>query len=411
MRRATAKGLAAPRGSCQSDGKGKATQMNIVEPIADAVTGGVVATTAEPRTGVDATGHTTEQACLNCQTPLVGSYCHACGQRGHVHRRLAAFGHDLLHGVFHFEGKIWRTLPMLLFRPGELTRRYIAGERARFVSPVALFLFTVFLMFAVVSAIGGPVSFARSANSPEERARLDREYKDNRTEMLGQLEALQAERNRRVQAKTDTVVIDKRIADKQAELRVQKELYGAASAVVGGTDEASTPTLPNDMTDGPDESNIVVVSGADEVNNWFDHAYKKAKKNPSLLLYKLQNNGYKYSWALIPLSVPFVWLLFLHRRRYWQYKAYDHTVFVTYSITFMSVGFILLTLLRPLGLPSGWALTAMTFIPPIHIYKQLRGAYQLSRFSALWRTLTLIVCATIAASLFAMLLLLLGVLG
>jgi hypothetical protein len=51
--------------------------------------------------------------------------------------------------VFHFEGKIFRTLPMLVFRPGALTRRYIAGERARFVSPLALFLFTVFAMFAV----------------------------------------------------------------------------------------------------------------------------------------------------------------------------------------------------------------------------------------------------------------------
>ena len=129
------------------------------------------------------------------------------------------------------------------------------------------------------------------------------------------------------------------------------------------------------------------------------------------MFYKLQNNGYKYSWALIPLSVPFVWLLFLDRRRYRKYRAYDHTVFVTYSITFMSVGFILLTLLRPLGLPEGVAVNAMVFIPPIHMYRQLRGAYALSRFSALWRTLALIVVASLAASLFAMLLLLLGVLG
>ena len=35
-----------------------------------------------------------------------------------------------------------------------LTRRYIAGERARFVSPIALFLFSVFLMFAVLNLTG-----------------------------------------------------------------------------------------------------------------------------------------------------------------------------------------------------------------------------------------------------------------
>ena len=48
----------------------------------------------------------TRQACLNCGTPLAGDYCHACGQRGHVHRTLTAFFHDLLHGVFHFEGQV-----------------------------------------------------------------------------------------------------------------------------------------------------------------------------------------------------------------------------------------------------------------------------------------------------------------
>ena len=78
-----------------------------------------------------------------------GPYCHQCGQPAHVHRSLAAFWHDLAHGVLHFDGKIWRTLPLLAWRPGELTRRYIEGERARFVSPMALFLFSVFLMFAV----------------------------------------------------------------------------------------------------------------------------------------------------------------------------------------------------------------------------------------------------------------------
>ena len=76
--------------------------------------------------------------------------------------------------MFNFEGKIWRTLPMLAWRPGELTRRYIAGERARFVSPVALFLFTVFLMFAVLNFTGAlepPTIRDASSASCGERSR------------------------------------------------------------------------------------------------------------------------------------------------------------------------------------------------------------------------------------------------
>ncbi len=41
---------------------------------------------------------------------------------------------------------MWSTLPMLIRKPGELTRRYGAGKRAKFISPMALFLFSVFLL-------------------------------------------------------------------------------------------------------------------------------------------------------------------------------------------------------------------------------------------------------------------------
>ena len=380
-----------------------------MESIADAVTGGIVADTVEPSTGVDKSGHTTEHACLNCKTPLVGDYCYHCGQKGHVHRSLAAFGHDLLHGVFHFEGKIWKTLPMLAWHPGELTRRYIAGERARFVSPVALFLFTVFVMFAVISSLGGPVAITGNQPTQAERSEAEQNFVKQRRVSLDKFETLRTERARLAAAGASTAEIDRRIAEQRRELEMERDIYETAMAVTGGGESAPEVEEPEGLES--DSGNMTLVAGADGLNSWFDRAYKKAKKNPSLLFYKLQTNGYKYIWALIPLSVPFLWLLLLHRRRYRQYRAYDHTVFVTYSITFMSLGFIVLTLLRPLGLSGQAAMTAMTFIPPIHIYRQLRGAYQLSRLSALWRTIALLFFAILASSLFGILLLLLGVLG
>src|SRR5688572_16691974 len=98
-----------------------------LEAVGDAVTGGVIGRAVEPGAGEQADGHTHETDCLNCGALLSGDYCHVCGQKAHVHRTLSAFFHDFLHGVLHFEGKIWRTLPMLAWRPGELTRSYIDG--------------------------------------------------------------------------------------------------------------------------------------------------------------------------------------------------------------------------------------------------------------------------------------------
>src|SRR5262245_40194325 len=129
--------------------------MGELEGIGEAVTGGLLARAVEPGAGeaVD-DGHTHERNCLNCGATLTGPYCSACGQKAHVHRSLRAFMGDFVAGLMNFEGKFWRTLPMLALHPGEMTRRYIDGERARFISPIALYLFTVFAMFAVLNFTG-----------------------------------------------------------------------------------------------------------------------------------------------------------------------------------------------------------------------------------------------------------------
>jgi hypothetical protein len=349
-----------------------------IEGIGEAVTGGLVARTIEPAAG-EAAGHH-RGTCLNCATALAGDYCHQCGQQAHVHRSVSAFWHDIAHSVLHFEGKIWRTLPLLAWRPGELTRRYVEGERARFVSPMALFLFTVFLMFAIFSALGPSmisVGDKRDAGTEAELAKVEK--------AVTELEAQQR------------VLVAKKASTAQVDEDLQKAR--AAQAVL----QATTKGFRKDT-----------LFGGKIDTGWpkLDAGLKKANENPALLFYKLQTNAYKFSWALIPISVPFVWMLFLHRRRYRRhYRAYDHLVFVTYSITFMSMLMITLLALHAVGLGGGWLAAAGLLIPPFHIYRQLRGAYQLRRRSALWRTAALLSCASLAVTLFFLLLLMLGLLG
>jgi hypothetical protein len=365
-----------------------------LEGVGEAVTGGLVARAVEPGAG-EAAGR--ETVCLNCGTALSGAYCHICGQHGRVHRTLGAFWHDIAHSVLHFDGKIWRTLPLLAWRPGELTHRYVEGERARFVSPMALFLFSVFLMFAVISTLGGPFD---TSGSGDDVASARRELLDEQAQSKAKLERLGRKRIEAVAEGRSTAGTDADIAEAKRELALETRLGNAG--VLRARKDAE-----RDAASGDGKLNIGFRTG------WkpLDSAIDKAEANPSLLLYKLQSNAYKFSWALIPISVPFLWLMFLHRRRYRQYRAYDHTVFVTYSIAFMSLGFIALSVLRPLGLSETWIGLAFVFVPPIHMYRQLRGAYRLSRWSALWRTLLLLNFAFVAAGLFLTLLVTLGVLG
>lgn len=337
--------------------------MGEFEAIGEAVTGGLLGRAVEPSAGeaVDSE-HTHEQNCLNCGKPLVGPYCSACGQKAHVHRSLRGFMGDFVAGLMNFEGKFWRTLPMLAWHPGEMTRRYIAGERARFISPIALYLFTVFAMFAVLNFNG-----ALDSNSTNTKFDLKEEI----TKEQDKIAKLEADRKVAVAAKEDVTDLDRRIAKRKKEFA---ETQQALSAI-----KISTSGEVGDDTPG-----------------WIRPFVENARDNPEAVSLKIQEAASKYSWLLIPISVPFMWLLFPFSRRY---RLYDHTVFVTYSLSFMMILVIVAGLLVAIG-SSGLA-TLLFFVPPFHMYRQLKGAYQLGRFNAIMRTMALVSFAFAAAGMFA----------
>lgn len=88
--------------------------------------------------------------CGNCGAELLGEHCYRCGQpvKGLVRHFSSIIG-DFFDSVFELDGRIWRTLPPLLFRPGFLSSEYFVGRRVRYVSPVRLMVFLSLLAFLV----------------------------------------------------------------------------------------------------------------------------------------------------------------------------------------------------------------------------------------------------------------------
>ncbi|PEQ14593.1 hypothetical protein B2G71_03225 [Novosphingobium sp. PC22D] len=344
--------------------------------IEGALLGGAV---ERERDGAGDAGHTHETACLNCGTPLAGPYCHRCGQGAHLHRSIGAIFHDLLHGVLHFEGRTFNTLPILAWKPGELTRRYIDGERQKFVSPMAMFLFSVFVMFAVFQIMGiSATSNMASISGAEQVQEAEKKLVDQRKDLAEELEDQDLSGEERA-----------RIAE-----RVEKL----------DADIAALRTLP-----------IFQEGAGRETQGWhsgwkrLDKGIEKWRHNPGLMLYKLQTNAYKFSWLLIPISVPFVALVFAWRRRF---GFYDHAVFVTYSIAFMSLMGILATIVGSFGVHPNYVLSTYSIIAFVHIYRHLKGTYELSHFSALWRTIYLMMAiTTFILLIFVIALIMLGLVG
>jgi hypothetical protein len=90
--------------------------------------------------------------CANCGAVLHGVYCQECGQKAFSHDvSLHELSHEALEEFAHVDGKIFRTLKLLVAKPGTLTTEFLAGRRARYISPLRLYLTCSLVFFALAA--------------------------------------------------------------------------------------------------------------------------------------------------------------------------------------------------------------------------------------------------------------------
>jgi hypothetical protein len=109
-----------------------------------------------------------EPNCLNCGAELHGTYCHACGQKAvSLHLGVHDFAHEATHEFLHLDGKILNTVKLLVFKPGQLTKEFVEGRRARYISPLRVYL-TFSLLFFFLAAMdprGGVIRVGTGPNA------------------------------------------------------------------------------------------------------------------------------------------------------------------------------------------------------------------------------------------------------
>ena len=88
--------------------------------------------------------HSPPTRCPNCFVPFPSErprFCPSCGQETNVKPpTVTEFLQQFGGAYFATEGALWRTLRLLITKPGELTRQYLAGRRKHFVLPLRLYL-------------------------------------------------------------------------------------------------------------------------------------------------------------------------------------------------------------------------------------------------------------------------------
>ena len=382
-----------------------------LEPAGALATASLVAKTIEGDVGKTAHGVAIGERCKNCDAELAGPYCYKCGQFGHVHRSLLHLLEELVHGILHFDTRSWRTLPLLFGRPGLLTRRYIDGQRTRYVSPLALFLFCVFLMFFVFSTVAGSHSGARIQTVAE----LDQSRQDIAKEIDSGRKRVAAAEAKVAQAKTqdDREDAEDDLRDARSDLRDSEAgLSELNAALTVSTKDNASPkdpaAAPNQATDekpvthrGWPETMARLGREQAQSHPTFSRIALHAAENPDLTLYKLKNSAYKFAFLLIPISLPFLWLMFFWRN---GVTMYDHAIFTLYGLSFLSLWWALIALASQNHVTAGIAGVALLY-QPVHMFLQLRETYALRWFATLWRTIALLMAGCFVLCLFMFLVL------
>jgi len=346
---------------------------------------------------------TPDGVCSNCETKLSGPVCHSCGQTSdNFHRPVWELVMEVLDGLFGIEGRLWRTVPALLFQPGKLTRRYLSGVRARYVLPFRLYLTAsvlfFLLMFTVNSATNGTA--IQPGENPLDEAQMEELSNLDEADLEGLAGYMSEEQIARIREQAEQAVRDAEDAsgDPVAQAALQEEWKRDA---INGLRAALIPEDYPELIEDPDvaealgaervelaEDFTMDVNGLDELPLDIRRFLVSAGEN-------VINDGGDQLWSDLKRLIPqmmFVMLplyaLILSVTHFYKrgYFFYDHLVV---SLHFHAFLFFFFILLMGLGLiiGPGLSVTLLFLWSNYYLYRVHRVVYSHGRFSSILRTI------------------------
>ncbi|HWU80696.1 MAG TPA: DUF3667 domain-containing protein [Caulobacter sp.] len=383
------------------------------------------------------------EPCKNCATPLEGWYCYSCGQNADTHHRsILHLIWEAIEGMFHLDGRLANTLPLLFFRPGKLAKDYMEGRIVRHVPPFRTFLVALLLfIFAAEHTIHGirheqelkEEKEAQALMTPQGRkAKADEIRKEATTDRAERLKSAVEERDEDLKEEgADKAKIADEYADdvKKAEGRYAKAVAKAdalqsnpnagkealdrlhnrnanAAEQIRGLDlqdpekiEASANKIAEAQIAGQ-HFNVVVpdknapaaaghaapepAAGGHEAKAkqwWPKDGLAKAVANPDYYLLVMFGWAHRLAVLLLPIIGLSLALVYVNKR---QYFIYDHLLVATNLLSFSflvnAIGMVL-----PM---SAWptAFGVVSLWTPINLFQTLRGGYGSSIIGALLKT-------------------------
>ena len=273
--------------------------------------------------------------CPNCASPRQGTFCSDCGQNNRDYRRsLPPMVGELLREAFELDGRIVRSLKLLLFEPGALSLQFSANRRADYISPVRLYIFSSLVFFFI---------FAQTADlNPRDVADID-------------VQAEQAMDGERIAAFKTMVGADEAV---QVDEIMARE-GSVAQAMLTELIEYATRT----------------VETPDRVQRYLWSQVVEALADPGETATRIIDNAPVAVFILLPLYALLLKLLYWRRHKYYV----EHLVFALHLHAFAFLVFSVSALLPE---EASWSDTASTVLFGwflVYYFLALRRYYGQSR--------------------------------
>jgi hypothetical protein len=325
---------------------------------ADALVSGMANEPARPAPEAD---------CANCGQQLHGRYCSECGQSADLrHRSILHLLWEALESLLHLDGRLWRTVPGLFFRPGALNRDLLEGRIARHVPPFRMFLVAlVIFVFAAEHAVRqiqetphGIGKFTVNGQTVKSRAEAVVKMRQHAADTYA-LKTREATRRRDL-ALADPKTRASAMADYQRAMRDAINKRDGELGVAKGLD------------------------GAGSGGSRFSRGMGAAMDRPEYYITVLFEWMHRLAVLLLPIVAVYLTLAYAHRRKFY---VYDHLIV---AMNYLSFLFLLYAAIFVLPEPvRSYALLGALVWSAINLFQTLRGAYGSSIVGAAFKAVAI----------------------
>jgi len=259
--------------------------------------------------------------CENCGHFVEKRFCPECGQENiETRQRFYYLFTHFVEDFVHYDGRFWKTIQYLLFRPAKLTKEYLAGKRNRYVPPVTLYIFVSFITFfipAILPAGSEPQSKEKAKQETVAEKQKATDSKDN--------SAQQTNENKKeiTKPKETETKINSKLQEKIDSKNLEKQ---------GETDsEKKTSTLKlQGRNKSVDEEELTKLE--EELNKFDKEKWEE----------RIVHDFPKAVFIYMPFFAFWLWLF--HSKKQWLY--FDHGIFTLHYFSFTLLSILLLILIN-----------------------------------------------------------------